>query len=668
MLNIITNNPYRISGVCSNSPQRDVVSNRSKMNAFLKVGREVSFPMDLDELLPYTQRTLESVDKAQSDLTLPKDKVKYALFWFIKLTPLDDVAINNMADGDKGKAMQIWLKRESMSSLLNLAMIAFIEEDYGKAINNITTIIHDDNYRQELINAVAGQTLSISEDELAHLFIDTLFEYCPEENWKGIFYTNGKSQDDDEYIASKLIDPLIAKINAALNEAKQTKGKGSAARYNAGMALINKSGNYIKELNDLLDKDDLKYQNTVDKLANEILQCGIDYFNGSEDDDKATKALKIQKYAYDIAISSVTKDRCRENVGILEKIISELPPKEVIYYDKLIKDKFRIFNSKPDKIVYGIELIKGSIPYLMTIKEILGPTNSYYLKVSTAVVAAALSNVIEEFNSIMNDSIQFRIAVDRFSTMKQITNLFSKSWEAVLYMDKLDMTPEFRRDRYNGQRNALKNQVEGVISIYGSAPLDMRSESQIFRDCKTISDYNNYKSLFPNGKYEIKANGCISVLEAQQADDNAFNSCKNVADYKRYLSKYPNGRNVDKARRVIDDEEMWQRCTSADSRTMYKEYLAKYPYGRHRPEAEKKTSPCYIATMVYGDYNHPQVYALRQFRDGYLQNRRWGLAFIKIYYRYSPDLVDHLKGKKIINILIRNILDKFIKHLNTKQK
>lgn len=282
MLTIITNNPYRILGVCSNSPQRDVVSNRSKMNAFLKVGREVSFPMDLDELLPYTQRTLESVDKAQSDLTLPKDKVKYALFWFIKLTPLDDVAINNMADGDKGKAMQIWLKRESMSSLLNLAIIAFTDEDYETAINNITTIIHDDNYRQELINAVAGQTLSISEDELAHLFIDTLFEYCPEENWKGIFYTNGKSQDDDEYIASKLIDPLIAKINAALNEAKQTKGKGSAARYNAGMALINKSGNFIKELNDLLDKDDLKYQNTVDKLAGEIFQCSVDYYNDSE--------------------------------------------------------------------------------------------------------------------------------------------------------------------------------------------------------------------------------------------------------------------------------------------------------------------------------------------------------------------------------------------------
>lgn len=664
MLTIITNNPYRILGVCSNSPQKDVASNRSKMNAFLKVGKEVSFQMDLNELLPHTQRTLESVDKAQSDLTLPKDKVKYALFWFIKLTSLDDIAINNLTNGDSEKAIQIWLKRGTMSSLLNLAIIAFTDEDYETAINNITTIIHDDDYRQELVDAVAGQNLSITEGQLAQLFIDTLFECNPEEDWRHIFINNGKSADDDEYIASKLINPLIEKINLAINEAKQTKGKGSAARYNAGLELINKSENFIKDLNDLLDKDNLKYQNTVDKLANEILQCGIDYYNESNDDDSAEKALKIQGYALNIAVGSITKDRCKENVNILNQIISELPPKEVIYYDKLIKEKFSIFNSKPDKIEHGVELIKGCIPYLMTIKEILGPANSYYLKVSTAVVAAALSNLIEEFNSIMNDSIQFRMAVDKFSTMMQITNLLSKSWEAVLYMDKLDMTPEFKRNRYSRQRNALKNQVEGVISIYGSASLDMRSESQIFRDCKTISDYKKYKSLFPNGKYEIKANGCISVLEAQQADDNTFNSCKSVADYKRYLSKYPNGRNVDKTKKIIDDEEMWQRCTSADSRTMYKEYLAKYPYGRHKSEAEKKVSPCYIATMVYGNYDHPQVYALRQFRDEYLQNRKWGLAFIKIYYRYSPDLVDYLKGKKTINILIRNILDKFIKHLN----
>ena len=70
---------------------------------------------------------------------------------------------------------------------------------------------------------------------------------------------------------------------------------------------------------------------------------------------------------------------------------------------------------------------------------------------------------------------------------------------------------------------------------------------------------------------------------------------------------------------------------------------------------------CYIATMVYGDYNHPQVMVLRGFRDDVLNQNPFGRAFVRFYYRYSPTWVEHLKDKKYINNIIRNILDKFIK-------
>ena len=51
-MNIINNNPYRQLGVYSTSPQREVVANQGKMKAFLKVGRPVTFPLDLNGLLP----------------------------------------------------------------------------------------------------------------------------------------------------------------------------------------------------------------------------------------------------------------------------------------------------------------------------------------------------------------------------------------------------------------------------------------------------------------------------------------------------------------------------------------------------------------------------------------------------------------------------------------
>ena len=37
-----------------------------------------------------------------------------------------------------------------------------------------------------------------------------------------------------------------------------------------------------------------------------------------------------------------------------------------------------------------------------------------------------------------------------------------------------------------------------------------------------------------------------------------------------------------------------------------------------------------------GDYNHPVVMQLREFRDQYLLERYWGKKFIKYYYKFGP--------------------------------
>ena len=70
---------------------------------------------------------------------------------------------------------------------------------------------------------------------------------------------------------------------------------------------------------------------------------------------------------------------------------------------------------------------------------------------------------------------------------------------------------------------------------------------------------------------------------------------------------------------------------------------------------------CYIATMVYDDYDHPQVMILRQFRDNVLDKSQLGKWFIRIYYHFSPKLVEKLKDKKEINNVIRKTLNQFIK-------
>lgn len=74
-----------------------------------------------------------------------------------------------------------------------------------------------------------------------------------------------------------------------------------------------------------------------------------------------------------------------------------------------------------------------------------------------------------------------------------------------------------------------------------------------------------------------------------------------------------------------------------------------------------KTEGCYIATMVYGDYDHPQVLKLRYFRDYYLSKTLLGRSFIKFYYFISPKMVQVFQNKKGLNHFIRKSLDVFIK-------
>lgn len=75
---------------------------------------------------------------------------------------------------------------------------------------------------------------------------------------------------------------------------------------------------------------------------------------------------------------------------------------------------------------------------------------------------------------------------------------------------------------------------------------------------------------------------------------------------------------------------------------------------------------CYIATAVYGSYQHPSVLILRKFRDQYLKQKVFGRAFIKIYYYFSPKITSIFHGKNKINSISKKILNKVVMFLINK--
>ena len=492
-LSIITNNPYRILGVFFNSPKKDIVANKGKLSAFLKVGKTLEFPLDLKAILTPIQRSVDLLSHAESALSLAKDQLRYVLFWFVKQTSIDDIAFNHLKAGDVDTAISIWEKKTSFSSLQNIMVCALIKGDYRRVFSNANILFEE--YLQNYIDLLSSQ-ITITTTDLIHLFLDCLFEE------KGINHSAFLNLTDNsvwnDYIKTKQIQPLIDSISKEIGKAASVNRKDYKARYLAGCVLKKNTTNHIKQLKQLLPTTDMQYQMLIDKLGLEILQCGIDYFNASEEPDAAIKAMDLQKYALSIVIGKAAKDRCKENVDILQKMINELPPMEVFEEDKLIKEELARYTKLPETIANAKNLLQKTKPIIERVKSKLR-YNIYYLKMSTAIVAAALHNVIEEVNNIQNrmNSNSYEIdPLDKMlgrkyhspfdykneyqkhlsimSMLPLLKETLNEAWDAIKMMDTFDMESNFKQNRYIPNKNTLKRLCDQV-QVGASTPTSSSS-------------------------------------------------------------------------------------------------------------------------------------------------------------------------------------------------
>lgn len=341
-MDIISSNPYRLLGIYSNSPVKNRIANANKLKAYQKVGKSVDFPLDLLNLIPAPVRTVESIEHANGCINLPYDQLKHALFWFIKVSSIDEIALVYLQNGDTERAKKLFEKKETFSSLINLGVLALIQNDKATAIRAITKVIHNDDYRASFVEAVCGGTYQLSEDELARLFIDELLVEFSFQELMQLYLDNGVVKADNGYLKDKAVGEPIVIINAEIAKAKNVKNNDADAQYEAGIILSNKTRVPLGTIKSLLGTNDIQYQTVADNLAKQILQCGINYYNNSEEPDSAIKAMPLQEYALQIAVGTLTKDRCKKNVDILQKIVAELPPKKIWEDDKKIKQELQL--------------------------------------------------------------------------------------------------------------------------------------------------------------------------------------------------------------------------------------------------------------------------------------------------------------------------------------
>lgn len=478
-IHIISQNPYRILGVLSNSPLKERVGNQNRLTAFAKVGKEVIFPNDFAMILTDKPvRTPETIAAANTAINLDKDQLKYALFWFISGSPMDDIALKHLQAGNREKAEEIFLKKETYSSLINSAVLAFIDGNSAIGFNNISKVVHNSTYRAELLQALGIANLQLAEDDLAELIITELLKEVPASK----LLSACVNATDRAIVSKSALDEPISAINSAIAVAKNADSKNPDASLAAGTKLMNSTKAPLKAVKDIAGESSPQYQIVADNVAKQVLQCGINYYNNAPDSDVESprKSMVLQSYALSIAVGQLTKDRCKENYDILKQAVDNMPPAEVAIEARKVKEELRKFCQLPDKISHSVTLLNNTKPLLQTIKTKLGASNSYYLSLSTQVVGNALHNVIVEVNQAHNyfsnvikavkesgiDPALLNYIDNENSPARIIDNkvkpVMREAWEATVLMDSFDMESEFKSNRYNPNRKSLKNTCESL--------------------------------------------------------------------------------------------------------------------------------------------------------------------------------------------------------------
>lgn len=334
-MEIIQSNPYRIAGILSNATERELQKQKTKIKAYTKVGKEIKSDFDF-QILDSISRTEESVSEAFSKIEQNQDKVNYSLFWFLNASPFDKTAIEYLKNGDEEKALEIWEKvtndkdanSKNFSAFNNLGTYKLLSNNQTEIKEGIEAKIKliESEYFENFVHSVADQTYTIDKYKQSEKLIDELLtqlnkQYSSSETLQLFSGCNGTTQN---YLSKKFTEQPLHNIESQIESCKKKRKSDSLNGYKLGSKLLTGTKEDLLHLKSLIGNNDLIYKTIADQLANEIMQCGIDYFNSSQENDSNEDFLKqaqeLNKAALSIAVGRLVQDRAKDHISTLEEM------------------------------------------------------------------------------------------------------------------------------------------------------------------------------------------------------------------------------------------------------------------------------------------------------------------------------------------------------------
>ena len=349
---LVGKNPYRVLGVYGNATSKEVQKNLSRIAAFAKVGRTEEFYTDFKVAFRVSfqrlnagsedahfklERDEEMVVAAQAQLHSAGDRLLHLCFWWTCATPADEAAFRKLETGDLEGAREIWNRRSNVSAVVNTMTTSWLLADtatVGAKAEELFCTMGDE------LCALIDPTLRLEPEALIRRFFVALtdvgcrVETLPQgthEVWRRLW---------SEYAAMPYLRVIEKEVAAAAS-----LGDVPAENLQAAKRLKALAVRVLPQLKKIYADEVLAYQVQADKLAEAVLQRAIVFFNESEGGEAVYQATPLQQYALSIAEGEQTRQRCRKNVEILQRLLEKMPPKAVLPQVKTLRDEMQRANA-----------------------------------------------------------------------------------------------------------------------------------------------------------------------------------------------------------------------------------------------------------------------------------------------------------------------------------
>lgn len=536
-MHAVRDNPFRILGLFGNSSEKELQKQIAIITRFAEVGKTKAFDYDFP-FFGEVVRSLEKVQEAASKIEQAKNKVHYALFWFINNGHIDETALNNLKEGHIVKAIEIWRKTikdttvtaKNFAAINNLSTLqlgivtsngSFDPEKFSASIDLKGKLLLSKVFNY-FVTIVIGEGISINRDIILKEFVEEILQIAKPylnqpDGIKPNQLINAFSSFPNEikqYVSGNFTDGPLNNIENQIELTKQKRKDNPNDAEEYGKKLYENTKKDLDFLKNIWGQNYIQYQMIANKLANEILQCAIDFFNvhqKNNDIDPGYAAFKVVQLAKEISLNGQVRNRIEENLKKIEEWIANKPERDK---QNLVRDDLKFITEKLDKFKSLDETISNAInfansckPHLDNMKLKLGEHDELFVKISTIVVNNALGMIVATVNDAMerrnnyvkylkyqNDPLRILSSLPSFRTnplfdgiypsineipyapeysLEKLKDVISAAWQATVRLGIFDMSNK-QREHYVKNKNTLKDiykQLNPGIIFFGDIPV-----------------------------------------------------------------------------------------------------------------------------------------------------------------------------------------------------